>query len=90
MTPRPLPEPRLELVERCWRMLSRQKATRILVCGIYRTDVGLEVRAGYEPDDLLYSKYVPEIAAARELGAALRQTVIEKDGFDELPLESPS
>ena len=30
--------PRLDLLETCWRMRSPQKSTRILGCGIYRTD----------------------------------------------------
>jgi hypothetical protein len=33
---------------------------RVLSCGIYRTDLGLEVRVGYEPDDLLCSQFAVE------------------------------
>ena len=41
----------------CWRMRSLQKSTRILECGIYRTDApGVEVRAGYGLDGLLQSQ----------------------------------
>ena len=73
MTPRQQPEPRLELIEMCWRMRSQQKATRILECGIYRTDVGLEVRASYAPDDLLYSMRVSDDLQGRTLAESLRQ-----------------
>ena len=50
MTPRPPREPRLDLLETCWRFLGPSR--RVFECGIYRTDVGLELRAGYGPDDL--------------------------------------
>ena len=43
-------EPRLELLETCWRFTGPNGRT--FECGIYRTDVGLELRAGYGPDDL--------------------------------------
>ena len=33
-------------------MRSLQKVTRILECGVYRTDTGLEVRAGYRLEEL--------------------------------------
>jgi hypothetical protein len=75
----------LELIEMCWRMQSLQEATRVLECGIYRRgNVGIEVRAGYCADDLLYSKLCVEIGEAREIGAQLRQTVIGRGGFTEL------
>ena len=45
--PQPGREPELTLLEPCWRMRSRQKATRVLECGIYRVATGLEVRCGY-------------------------------------------
>ena len=42
-------QPRLELLERCWRL--RAKATgRELVCGIFQVASGLEVRAGFRDD----------------------------------------
>ena len=85
MTPRPPREPRLELVELCWRMRSQQKATRILECGIYRTDAGLEVRAGYGVQDLLYSVVVMNVDRGRARAGELRQAVVDKGGFEELP-----
>lgn len=84
MTPAPRREPRLELVETVWQMRSQQKATRILECGVYRTDVGLEVRCGYGADDLLYSMAVAEIGSGRELAEQLRLTVVAKGGFEAL------
>jgi hypothetical protein len=83
MTPYHRPEPRLEPVETCWRMRSLQKATRILSCGIYRTDAGLEVRCEYEPDDLLRSQTAPEIGTARDAAEQWRQAVLAKDAFRE-------
>ena len=68
----------------CWRMRSQQKTTRILECGIYRTDAGLEVRAGYAPDDLLYSMRVSDEAQGSTLAESLRQTVFAKGGFTEI------
>lgn len=85
LVPRPpAPEPRLELLEECWRLQS-QHSHRILTCGIYRTDLGLEVRCGYEPDDLLRSQYAAEIGSARAIAEEWRQAVVAKDGFTELP-----
>ena len=84
LVPRPpAPEPRLERLEVCWRMQS-QHSQRVLSCGIYRTDLGLEVRCGYEPDDLLRSQYAAEMGSARELAAEWRQVVLEKGGFTEI------
>ena len=85
MTPRATRTPRLELVELSWRMRSLQKATRILECGIYRTDTGLEVRAGYGLEDLLHSKLCATVSDALDCAEELRQAVIAKGGFEELP-----
>ncbi len=78
-----------ELVELSWRMRSLQKATRILDCGIYRTATGLDVRAGYGLEDLFQSELFTEIEAARDYAEGLRQTVIAKGGFEELPPLGP-
>jgi hypothetical protein len=82
MTRRPVPEPRLELLETCWQFVGPSKRT--LTCGIYGTDAGLEVRVGYGADDLLYSQRVVDQALASEIAAQLRKTVIEKGGFTEV------
>ena|SRR5687768_585246 len=55
MGPRRPQEPRLELVEMVWRMRSQQKAMRIVECGVYRTDAGLEVRCSYEESRIVSS-----------------------------------
>jgi hypothetical protein len=85
MTPQPSREPLLEVVETCWRMRNLQKPDFILECGIYRTDTGLEVRAGYGAEDLLYSLLVPSVRRGHERAAELRQLVIDKGGFEDLP-----
>ena len=87
MRPRSKAEPRLDSVEACWRMRSLQKATRIRACGIYRTEAGLEVRAGYEPDDLLRSQHVIDLGPARAVASQWRRAVIDKGGFVEVDLD---
>ncbi len=90
MTPRATSTPRLERVEVSWRMRSLQKATRFLECGIYRTDTGLEVRAGYGLEDLLHTRLCATIEDARDCAEKLRQTVIAKGGFEELSPWDPA
>jgi hypothetical protein len=81
--------PRLEMIEMCWRMRSLQKSTRILECGIYRTDApGVEVRAGYGIDGLLQSQRTADMDSKRKIAEAWRQAVIAKGGFTEINLES--
>jgi hypothetical protein len=84
MTPAPPQEPKLELIETCWRL--RAPSRRILECAIYRTQTGPEVRAGYEPDDLLHSKLMIGLETARAYAAELRDAVRVKGGFEELPI----
>ena len=59
--------PPITLLETCWQMKSRKG--RMLTCGIFRTEIGLEVRAGFGEDDLIRSQYAGEIAAARAIAA---------------------
>lgn len=73
--------PRLELLETCWRFAG--PSGRTFECGLYRTDVGLELRAGYGPEDLLRSQFAIEIGAAREIAAEWKHAVAAK-GFTEL------
>jgi hypothetical protein len=54
---------------------------------LYRTDVGLEFRAGYGPTDLIRSQFVIEIGAARGMAAEWKQAVIDK-GFNEVRAET--
>jgi hypothetical protein len=71
-------EPLLELIEVRWRM--KGPSRRVLECGIYRTDAGLEVRAGYG-EDLLQSRIAVDIGSARDLAEVWRETVVAKGGF---------
>jgi hypothetical protein len=83
MTPRPKPEPRLDLLEVCWRVVGPSK--KVIDCGIYRTDVGLEVRCAYSEsvEHLIRSQFAIEIGTAREIAEAWKQAAITK-GFEEV------
>ena len=82
MVARPRQAPRLELVEALWRMTGPRG--RVLACGVYRTDVGLEVRCGYGEYQLLRSQYAVEMGTARDIAERWRQAVLAKGGFVEL------
>lgn len=78
-------KPKLELLERCWRL--RTFTGQVLACGIFRTAAGLEVRAGYEPADFLYSRTAAEIGHARDIAAAYKTAMTTELGsVTELPL----
>jgi hypothetical protein len=83
MTPRPTIEPRLDLLEVCWRVVGPTE--KVIECGIYRTDVGLEVRCRYAEhvEHLFRSQFATEIAAARAIADEWKGAVLEK-GFAEL------
>lgn len=88
--PQPEREPQLTLLEPCGRLRSLQKSTRVLECGIYRTEApGLEVRCGYSDEDLLRSQRTAEIGSARELAEQWRQAVLAKGGVDRWRLIAP-
>jgi hypothetical protein len=94
--PTPPHEPGLELVETCWRMRSREKADRVLECAIYVTAMGLELRAGYGPDDLMKSQLFvdgPNTESAdrraRAVAEQWRKQVITTLGFEQLPTWGP-
>jgi hypothetical protein len=83
--PRRRHPPRLELLERCWRLRS-QLTGRDLVCAIFETAAGLEVRAGYR-DDLLHSQRCPDLLTARAVAEQFRRVLVEELGsVDEVPL----
>jgi hypothetical protein len=86
---RQAPAPRLDLLERCWRLRALPTG-RELVCGIFETDAGLEVRAGYR-DDLLHSQMCPDLLSARAVAERIKRTLIDDlGGIVELPLhETP-
>ena len=82
MTPRPRPAPRLERLETCWR--ARSPTGRVLECGLYRTDAGLEVRMGYG-EQLLASRYRADVEIAHATAELWRQAALENPRFEELP-----
>jgi hypothetical protein len=81
-------EPRLELLEMCWRFVGPSR--KVFECGVYRTDISLEVRAGYGPEDLVRSERAVEIGSARLIAAEWRNAVLAKGGFTELPADDGS
>jgi len=100
MTPGGIPTaphgPNPELVETCWRVRSRLKADRVLECAIYATAMGLELRAGYGPDDLLKSQLFVDVAnaesadrRARAVAEQWRKQAMATQGFEQLPTWGP-
>jgi hypothetical protein len=83
MSAKPQRVPPLEVVAPCWRM--RSPSGRLLHCAVYKTEVGLEVRAGYA-EDLLHSQRVFNVDEGRRYAEELRQAVRAKGGFEELPV----
>jgi len=77
MTPRPRPEPRLELIEVCWRVVGPSE--RVIECAIYRTDVGLDVRVAYSEsiEHLIRSQFTVEIGTARDIADDWKRAAIE-------------
>ncbi len=85
MRPR-LPAPtRLQLLERGWRLRALPTG-RELVCAIFQTAFGLEVRAGYR-DDLLQSSLCSDLLSARTVAERFKRTLIDDlGGVEDLPL----
>lgn len=81
MRPRPKPEPRLDLIEVCWRVVGPNE--KVIECAIYRTDVGLDVRVGYSVEHLIRSQFAVEIGTAREIAEGWKRAAMEK-GFEEV------
>jgi hypothetical protein len=72
--------PSEKVLATCWQL--RSPSGRTLSCTIVRDAApGLDVRVGYEPDDLLRSQRAAEIGSARELAEEWRQAVLAKGGF---------
>ena len=59
-------------------------STHVIECGIYRTEVGLEVRCGYSVEHLLRSEFATDIDIARDIAATWKDAVMEKGRFTEL------
>ena len=69
-------------IETCWAVVGPSR--RPLVCGIYRTDMGLEVRVGYGDRARLYSCHATELGGARQAAAQLRDAMNADGVFEEL------
>ena len=70
-------------IETCWAVVGPSR--RPLVCGIYRTDVGLEGRVGDGDRARLYSCRAAELGRARQTAARLRDVMMNANGvFEEL------
>jgi hypothetical protein len=69
-------------IETCWALLGPSR--RLLTCGIYRTDVGLEIRVGYGDRRPLYSRNAIELTAARAAAMQLRDAVNDGDVFADI------
>ena len=69
-------------IETCWALLGPSR--RLLTCGIYRTDVGLEIRVGYGDRMPLYSRNEIELTAARAAAMQLRDAVNDAEAFAEM------
>ena len=89
-------EPSLEHVETCWRLRSRENADRVLECAVYATAIGLELRAGYGPDDVLKSQTFVDGAnvesaerRARTVAQQWLKQLIATPGFEQLPTWGP-
>jgi hypothetical protein len=68
-------------IETCWAVVGPSR--RPLVCGIYRTDMGLEVRVGYGDRARLYSCRAAELGGARQTAAQLRDVMNANGVFEE-------
>jgi hypothetical protein len=79
MTPRPKIEPRLDLLEVCWRVVGGSQVP--IECGIYRTDVGLDVRVRYmdQADRLIQSQFAIEIGTARDIAAEWKRAAFRRE-----------
>ena len=68
-------------IETCWAVVGPSR--RPLFCGIYRTDVGLEVRIGYGDRARLYSCCAAELGGSRQAAAQLRDRMNANGVFEE-------
>ena len=68
------------LVEPYWRAIGPSR--KELSCGLYRTAAGLELRCGYEGDDLLRSTRIGPRDGARYTAAGWLHVVLSNGAFD--------
>jgi hypothetical protein len=73
---------RLQLVRTYWRM--RGRSGRVLLCGLYLTDAGHEMRVGYGDDDPLRIQVVPDDRYADTVAAGWKVLVEAKGSFVDL------
>jgi hypothetical protein len=70
------------LLEECWRVVGPSK--KPITCGIYVDGgPGVELRAGYAPDDLVRSQRAANVFDARDLAEEWKRAARAK-GFREL------
>ncbi len=55
-----------------------------LLCGIYQQSFGVELRAGYDEDDVVRTQWALTIYEGRELAQQWRQASLAK-GFSDVP-----
>src|SRR5687767_15969838 len=65
-----------------WRM--QAPTGRLLLCGLYHTEAGLEVRAGYAGDDPIWTEEVPSEEFGLALAASWKAVMLGKGGFVDL------
>jgi hypothetical protein len=69
-----------------WRLVN--PAGQVLICELCRTAVGLEVRCGYEGQELLRAQRASSAAAAFCVARAWHQVAVEQNGFAELSTQT--
>jgi hypothetical protein len=76
------------LVEMLWGLIGPSGTP--IVCGVYRTEAGLELRGHYADsiDALIRSERVSHIDIARDIADEWKQAAIDK-GFTELKGDAP-
>jgi hypothetical protein len=85
LRPRRVREPVFKVIETQWRIWAPSR--RVLECGLYRIDGGLQVRTGFG-GDLLKSQAVISVAKGREVAAEWRKAMVATGGFVELPTQA--
>jgi hypothetical protein len=80
-------EPRLELVQTFWCFVGPSR--RPITCAVYRTDAGLELRAGRSAEDLIRSQRVQTTDGAAVLADQWKQALVAA-GLTELPIPDSS
>jgi hypothetical protein len=66
---------------RSWRAAGPRG--KVVTCGIFKVDTGIEIWCGYSAENLVRSQLAREIGAARDVAKAWKQAAIAK-GFKEV------